>query len=545
MVGALRMNWFNRISIKYKLLFIPLVGVLGFGANLAYNFSVNTETSVSLESVRDQYYPILEKANNMIVLLDRTTETLNSAVSAGELDIINTADENADKMRALEDDIYKLEPKRKAEVEQLKIQFDKYYSAARALSEGMITGAIDFSTLNDKVEEMGKLQSTLKTNLQDFRDESHQLFTSNISDSIEKAREALTVGAVIALIITILLIAVAMYITASVTSNIARVVRSLKDIASGEGDLTKRIKQSSEDEMGELVFWFNSFIEKLQSIIKEVVDSIGPLTSTSRELGSLAHESENVSNEQLESTVSVNRSMNEMFESLNENASNTANAAEAASYANEQAKTGHGIVKDTIKTINDLAQEVAKAGETIHQLEADTANVGAILDVIQGIASQTNLLALNAAIEAARAGEHGRGFAVVADEVRTLASRTQESTEEIHGVIDQLQKTARVISEVMAAGQSKAEQSVAQAGSAGNSLEAITTRVEEINVMNTQIASASEEQQQTSQFIQQAIDEISNSARLAAEGSAKVASSTEQLQSVTQRLDTVARQFRV
>lgn len=539
------MNWFNRISIKYKLLFIPLVGVLGFGTNLAYNFSVNTETSVSLESVRDQYYPILEKANNMIVLLDRTTEKLNSAVSAGELDIINTADENADKLRELEADIYELEPLRKDEVEQLRSQFDKYYSAARALSEGMITGSIDFSQLNQKVEEMGKLQSKLKSNLQNFRDESHRLFTSNISDSIEKAQEALTVGAVIALVITVLLVAVAMYITAAVTSNIARVVTSLKEIASGEGDLTKRIRQSSEDEMGELVFWFNSFIEKLQSIIKEVVESIGPLTATSRELGSLAHDSETVSNEQLESTVSVNRSMNEMFESLNENASNTANAAEAASYANEQAKTGHGIVKSTIRTINDLAQEVAKAGETIHQLEADTANVGAILDVIQGIASQTNLLALNAAIEAARAGEHGRGFAVVADEVRTLASRTQESTEEIHGVIDQLQKTARVISEVMAAGQSKAEQSVSQAGDAGNSLEAITTRVEEINVMNTQIASATEEQQQTSQFIQQAIDEISNSARLAAEGSAKVASSTEQLQSVTQRLETVARQFKV
>ncbi len=134
---------------------------------------------------------------------------------------------------------------------------------------------------------------------------------------------------------------------------------------------------------------------------------------------------------------------------------------------------------------------------------------------------------------------------MVADEVRTLASRTQESTEEIHSVIDQLQKTARVISEVMAAGQSKAEQSVSQAGDAGNSLEAITTRVEEINVMNTQIASATEEQQQTSQFIQQAIDEISNSARLAADGSAKVASSTEQLQGVTQRLETVARQFKV
>ena len=172
------MNWFNRISIKYKILFIPLVGVLGFGTNLAYNFSVNTETSVSLESVRDQYYPILEKANNMIVLLDRTTETLNSAVSAGELEIINTADENADKMRALESDIYELEPLRKDEVEQLKSQFEQYYSSARELSEGMITGAIDFSQLNSKVEEMGKLQSKLKANLQSFRDESHRLFTS-------------------------------------------------------------------------------------------------------------------------------------------------------------------------------------------------------------------------------------------------------------------------------------------------------------------------------------------------------------------------------
>lgn len=539
------MNWFNRISIKYKLLLIPLVGVLGFGTNLVFNFSVNTETSQSLESVRDQYYPILEKANGLIVLLERTTETLNSAVSAGEIDMIAAADENAEKMRGLVADIYELEPNRKGEVEDLKLQFNNYYKAARGLTEGMITGNIDFSQLNNKVEEMGSLQAKLKANLQGFRDESHSLFTSNISDSISKAQSALNVGAVIALIITVVLVAVSMYITSSVTSNISRIVESLKEIASGDGDLTKRIRQTTEDEIGDLVYWFNSFIEKLQSIIKDVVESIEPLASTSKELGSLAHESEHVSSEQLESTVSVNRSMNEMFESLNENASNTANAAEAASYANEQAQNGHGIVKDTIKTINDLAEEVAKAGETIHQLEADTANVGAILDVIQGIASQTNLLALNAAIEAARAGEHGRGFAVVADEVRTLASRTQESTEEIHSVIDQLQKTARVISEVMAAGQSKAEQSVTQASDAGNSLEAITARVEQINVMNTQIASATEEQQQTSQFIQQAIDEISQSARLAADGSAKVASSTEQLQGVTQRLETVARQFKV
>lgn len=539
------MNWFNRISIKFKLLLIPLVGVLGFATNLAYNFSVNTETRHKLESVRDTYYPILERANNVMVTLDRTTEILNSAVSAGELDMMKGADENSEKMRSLFREIKTLEPNRKREVEDLASSFENYYMLAREISEGMISGKADFAQLNTKVETMGSKLNSLKSQLRDFRDESHELFSSNISNSIADSATALNVGAVIAVLITIVLISVSLYVTMMVTGSIGRVVTSLQEIASGEGDLTKRIKQNSEDEIGTLVYWFNSFVERLQGIIGDVVTSISPLSDVSKELGSLANDSESASSEQLQATVSVNRSMKEMFESLNENAVNTSNAAEAASDANDQAKKGHGIVSEAIRTINDLAREVAKAGETIHQLEADTSNVGQILDVIQGIASQTNLLALNAAIEAARAGEHGRGFAVVADEVRTLASRTQESTEEIHRVIEQLQRTARAISEVMANGQRKAEESVAKAGETGSSLQAITSRVEEINVMNTQIASATEEQQQTSHFIQQAIDEISSSAQRAADGSAKVASSTEQLHKVTQKLSAVAKQFRV
>lgn len=539
------MNWFNSISIKYKLLLIPLVGILGFATSLVYNASVNTDTRLKLESVRDTYYPILERANNVIVTLDRTAEVLNSAVSAGERDMIKGADENAETLRGLFREIGSLEPNRKTQVEQLREGFESYYQLAREISDGMITGTADFAALNAKVEQMGSRFNTLKSQLKDFRDQSHELFSDNISQSISDSETALSVGAGIALLITVVLISVSLYITILVTGNIAQVVSSLQEIASGEGDLTKRIKQNSDDEIGTLVFWFNSFIERLQGIIGDVVNSIQPLSHVSKELGSLAHDSENASSEQLEATVSVNRSMKEMFESLNENAANTSNAAEAASDANDQAKKGHGIVSEAIRTINDLAKEVAKAGETIHQLEADTENVGQILDVIQGIASQTNLLALNAAIEAARAGEHGRGFAVVADEVRTLASRTQESTEEIHRVIEQLQRTARAISEVMANGQRKAEESVTKAGDTGASLQAITSRVEEINVMNTQIASATEEQQQTSHFIQQAIDEISSSAQRAADGSAKVASSTEQLQKVTQKLSAVAHQFRV
>lgn len=539
------MNWFNRVSIKFKLMLIPLVGVIGFATNLAYNFSVNNGTRQQLESVRDTYYPILEKSDAVMVILDRTVETLNSAVSAGERDMLKGADEGADNMRTLFREIRDLEPERKAAVDQISNDFNSYFTMAREVSDGMIQGTVDFSQLNDKVAQMGSKLNHLKKQLKEFRDQSHEHFTGNISNSIEQASAALNVGVMIAILITVLLIGVALYVTLLVTRNIGSVVASLQEIASGEGDLTKRIRQDSQDEIGTLVYWFNSFIERLQGIIKDVVQSIDPLTNVSRELADLAKKSESTSTEQLESTVSVDRSMNEMFQSLNENASNTTNAAGAASDANEQAKRGQGIVNEAIRTINELAKEVAKAGETIHQLEADTANVGQILDVIQGIASQTNLLALNAAIEAARAGEHGRGFAVVADEVRTLASRTQESTEEIHRVIEQLQRTARAISEVMANGQRKAEESVTKAGETGASLQAITARAEEINVMNTQIASATEEQQQTSRFIQQAIDEISSSARNAVDGSAKVANSTEQLQRVAQKLSSVARQFRV
>ncbi len=539
------MNWFTRLSIKFKLMLIPLVGILGFAANLAYNFSVNSGSSIKLESVRDFYYPILEQSNDVIVSLDRTIDMLNGAVSANEMDMVSTADESADKIRSQFKSIQSLEPERKQHVQQLAANFEIAFTLAREISVSLISGNADFSKLNDKVQDMTEKLNQLKADLREFRDQSHEIFTDNISQSISDANTALNVGAMIAVIITLVLLAVSSYITLLVTGNIGRVVSSLQEIASGEGDLTKRIRQNSEDEIGTLVYWFNSFVERLQGIIKEVVNTIDPLTSVSRELGSLAHQSENVSSDQLEATVSVNRSMKEMFDSLNENASNTANAAGAASDANDQAKKGFGIVGEAIRTINDLAREVAKAGETIHQLEADTENVGQILDVIQGIASQTNLLALNAAIEAARAGEHGRGFAVVADEVRTLASRTQESTEEIHRVIEQLQRTARAISDVMSNGQRKAEESVSKAGDAGSSLEAITSRVEEINIMNTQIASATEEQQQTSQFIQQSIDEINASAKRAADGSAKVASSTEQLQRVAQKLGAVARQFRV
>ncbi|MCG8314610.1 MAG: methyl-accepting chemotaxis protein [Pseudomonadales bacterium] len=539
------MDFFSSFSIRTKILIIPIVGVLGFCIYFAYNFNVTSESKARLDKVQNIYYPILERSNGSLVSLDRITETLNSAVSSGESDLVDAADKMAAETRTMLADIIALDSERKDTAEHIAQGFDEYYQLARGVSSGMVDGTVDFGDLSAKIGKMSNSLKALKSELQAFRDESHQLFSSNIQGSSDAAERALSVGAVVGLITVAVLVLTALYIVTLVTRNLNKVVVSLREIASGEGDLTCRIKQSSDDEIGDLVYWFNSFIEKLQKTIGHVVGSVDPLTRTSGELTTLAHNSESASSTQLQATLDVSRSINEMHESLNENAQNAARAAESANVADEEAKQGYSVVQDTIRSIEEVAQEVEKAVSTIRQLEADTENVGSILDVIQGIAAQTNLLALNAAIEAARAGEQGRGFAVVADEVRTLASRTQESTEEIHSVIEQLRKTAHTITLVMENGQTKARYSVEKAGLAGGSLEKIAGGVATITQMNMHIASATEEQQQTSAFIQKSVEHIRETAESAASYSAEVATSTQQLQEVTGALGEVASQFKV
>ena len=270
--------------------------------------------------------------------------------------------------------------------------------------------------------------------------------------------------------------------------------RAMRDIAEGEGDLTRRLVVQNQDEFGEVAASFNRFVERIHASISEVSSATRLVHDLSEKVVSASNASINGSEEQSMRTNSVAAAINELGAATQEIARNAADASQHASGASEQAHGGRAVVEEAISAMTALSQRISESCAQIETLNASTDEIGKILDVIKGISQQTNLLALNAAIEAARAGEAGRGFAVVADEVRNLAHRTQESAEEIHRMITSLQVGSREAVHTMNTSQVSSEQTVQVANQAGERLASVTQRIGEIDGMNQSVATATEEQ---------------------------------------------------
>ncbi len=330
----------------------------------------------------------------------------------------------------------------------------------------------------------------------------------------------------------------------TIGKKLEQLATALQEIAEGDGDLTRRLDESRKDELGEVAHWFNTFVGKLQHLVGDIKGSTDSLTGSAQQLSQVAEKSNSEITEQQMQTDQLATAINEMAAAVQEVAHNTQQAAAAADKANQEAGNGRTIVNGNIDTMDSLASEIQKASNVIHQLQSETNEIGGVLDVIRGIAEQTNLLALNAAIEAARAGEQGRGFAVVADEVRTLASRTQESTQEIQNMIERLQSRAREAVKVMDENQAQSQTGVENASQVNDSLQNINTSIEEISNLNTQIASAAEEQSHVAEEVNRNIQQISQGTDAAVGGSEQVARASEDLTQLATQLRNLADRFK-
>lgn len=538
------MAWLMNLSLKYKILSIAFVGVAAFLGNLVYNYSVTNSNAHRLVQVKDVDFPTLQKAEAAQTSLDKIKELLTQAVSANEPDLIKQADDHAQNIHELFADIEKLNVDRKTEIADLERQFDTYYTSAVALTRGMLQGSFGGEDITKSVKDLGVKLSVFQNNLHAFHDASYKEFTNTIATANESSQRSLVTGLIISLVMMLLLGGIAWLISSVVTNHLNNIIVSLEDMIRGEGDLTKRIKSKGNDELGRLVNCFNTFVERLRSIIVEVVGSTEHLTKAAEHMKSIAEQTRAEVTRQQGDTAYLATAMTEVSTSVHQVAGNAEMAAKATKEADETAVQGRQVVSDTINVIGSLAGEVEKAAEVIHALESDSESIGTVLVVIKEIAEQTNLLALNAAIEAARAGEQGRGFAVVAEEVRTLAQRTQKSTQEIQEMIERLQGGARRAVGVMVDGQTKASQSVEQASKAGNALESITTIVSTINDMNIQIASAAEEQSSVVGELNNNIANIRQVADETANGAQEATKASEELSKLAFKMKSLMNQFK-
>lgn len=393
-----------------------------------------------------------------------------------------------------------------------------------------------FITAEQELGATLKAVNALLADVEAFKNEAKESALSATST----ANLIVLVSCLVALVLAGL---IAFQVTASIVSRLNRFVTALGQIANG--DMTVRVDVESKDELGHLGESVNTLTSQLRKMLRSITDASLSLASSAEQSNAISRSTNEAIRVQREQTEQVVVAMTEMSSTVEEVARSAGNTLQQVNNADKETSAGHRVVSSSIEAINRLAQEVENSVQVINRLDSYSDQIGTVLDVIRGIAEQTNLLALNAAIEAARAGEQGRGFAVVADEVRTLASRTQQSTAEIQQTIERLQQGAREAVQVMARSRQEAESSVSQTAQAGESLGRITQSMSVINDMSTQIASAAEEQTAVTQEMHRNMTQIASAAERTSDGAEQNLKASQELARLADELQKMVKQFTI
>ncbi|MCQ2998371.1 methyl-accepting chemotaxis protein [Pseudomonas syringae] len=429
-------------------------------------------------------------------------------------------------------------------VDKLKTVFNATYGTEVAQLEASLRNYLTlvqaYKTANDTIVSARKDMTAQGYEIVNLGEELSKIQRSLAAQDTTKARSMQIGGAVLALLLGIF---AAIIITRQITRPLQQTLEVVNRIASG--DLTHTITITRRDELGVLQQGIQRMGVTLRDLISGIRDGVTQIASAAEELSAVTEQtSAGVNNQKIE-TDQVATAMQEMSATVHEVARNAEQASVAAANADTQARDGDKVVGEAITQIEKLASEVLRSSDAMTLLEQESDKIGKVMDVIKAVAEQTNLLALNAAIEAARAGEAGRGFAVVADEVRGLAQRTQQSTEEIESLIAGLQNGTRQVSQIMLGSRALTDNSVALTRKAGTSLESITQTVSSIQAMNQQIAAAAEQQSSVADEISRSIVSVRDVCEQTAEASEETAESSVELARLGGQLQMMVGHFKV
>jgi methyl-accepting chemotaxis protein len=446
-----------------------------------------------------------------------------------------------------------------SELEKMNLP-DKDKEAARAIRANMAKYAAGMNKVLGEIRA-GKIKTAQEANkaIGPAKDAAHNMekIASDASKGAfenmrAREKEVTTLNnrvesslTVVVLLAIVLGVAITILITRSIVVPIRSINALLNDIASGEGDLTKRLDAASRDELGQIEGSFNTFVEKLHGIISQVAQSTAQVATASSQLFSSSEQIATGAEEVAGQTGTVAAAGEEMAATSAEIAQNCGMAAEGSKHANDSALAGAAVVEETVQVMSRIALRVKESAQTVESLGSRSDQIGAIIGTIEDIADQTNLLALNAAIEAARAGEQGRGFAVVADEVRALAERTTKATREIGEMIKAIQNETKGAVVAMEEGVREVEKGTSEAAKSGDALKDILDQINAVTMQVNQIATAAEQQTATTSEISNNIQQITDVVQETARGAQESAAAASQLARLAEDLQRLVGQFRL
>ena len=496
---------FKNLSITKKIHAITSIAIIAFLVIVLVNYFAMNENRISLDEMEKSSYKVAKLTLANVSILEKLDELYTQAVTFGEQELVTKASETYQRLILNLDAIETINA---SYIDSdTKTRLKNYEKISSTIANGMVNGTADFSKIQQQAQLKTSLFEAVLTSFKNAQQKADDRFFQLVANTKARSDDALNLMLVVAVVSLVLLLLMAIWIARNIGSSASDAANNLSLLASGKGSLSTKLAVNSEDEIGQVSINFNAFISLLRETVLEVIAVCEPLMENSTRLVQGMERAERATTKQTTDADVVKQSMEEMKQSVGDISQSAANASHAAETAEKEVEQSRTQVQMSVNASRTLSDEINQAATTINKLADDTKNVSQILNVITSIADQTNLLALNAAIEAARAGEHGRGFAVVADEVRELASRTAHSTNEIRELLGALTTAANDSVTAMTSARDMATDNATAAEKTGISIEKIAEQMLEINGMNSQIAAATEEQTSVAAMV---VENVSN-----------------------------------